>query len=72
MKSHVTTTRPNMTDMDGRVLRRGDRAVCLSLPRTQPCLVQVLGIEDDGSILVTNGRLRVAVDPLSCISQAAT
>ena len=61
----------NALDMDGAVLRRGDRVVCLTLPKREPCLSRVLGVGEDGSLLVSNGRIRRSVDPESCILQTA-
>ena len=56
-----------MAGMDGRKLRAGGRAVCLDLPRREPCSVRILSFEDDGKVLVSNGRMVKAVDPASCI-----
>lgn len=51
------------------VIHEGDRAVCLSLPESQPCLVSILAILDDGMVLVSNGRMDQSVYADSCILQ---
>lgn len=62
----------NAKDMDGLLIRAGDKVVCMSLPKSQPCLSRIVGVDKDGMVLVTNGRIRRSVDPASCILQTAT
>lgn len=57
-----------MAGMDGRKLRVGGQAVCLDLPRREPCSVRILYFED-GRAVVSNGRTVRAVDPASCIAR---
>ncbi|MCM1296567.1 MAG: hypothetical protein NC311_13605 [Muribaculaceae bacterium] len=57
-------------DMDGEKIYKGDRAVCFALPRSQPCVVQILDIVDDGHIRADNGNLKKVVPAESCILQA--
>lgn len=57
-------------DMDGEIIRAGDRAICLALPEKQPCVVEILEVTGPGRLRVSNGRVFDGIASMSCILQA--
>ena len=55
--------------MEGHAVHEGDRAVCLALPESEPCVVRVIAILGSGRVRVTNGRTDREVPTDSCILQ---
>ena len=62
--------RAQCVDMDGEVIRAGDRAICLALPEKQPCVVKVLEVTPQGKLKVSNGRVFDGISGAACILQA--